>query len=41
MSLKKIFVNISCVYVEKGITFKISHKVYKLIMGGDSKSMMK
>jgi putative tryptophan--tRNA ligase len=32
MSLKKIFVNISCVYVEKGITFKISHKVYKLIM---------
>ena len=32
MPLKKIFINISCIYLEKGISFKISHKVYKLVM---------
>ena len=32
MPLKKVFVNISCIYLEKEIFFKISHKVYKLVM---------
>ena len=32
MSLKKVFVNISCIYLEKGRSFKVSYKVYKLVM---------
>lgn len=32
MPLKKVLVNISCIYLEKGISFKISYKVYKLVM---------
>ena len=32
MLLKKVLVNISCIYLEKGISFKISYKVYKLVM---------
>jgi len=32
MPLKKVLVNISCIYLEKGRSFKVSYKVYKLVM---------
>lgn len=30
--MNKVSVNISCIYLEKGISFKVSYKVYKLVM---------
>lgn len=30
--MNKVSVNISCIYLEKGRSFKVSYKVYKLVM---------
>ena len=30
--MNKVSVNISCIYLEEGISFKVSYKVYKLVM---------